>query len=193
MSVKQLVGIDVGGTFTDLYLLRDGAPDVVVKVPSIASDPSAGLMHALTSSKADLSTLEMIVHGTTIATNAVIERKGARVALVTTEGFRDVLELGRRDRPKMYGLSGVQRPLVPRELRFEIRERLDATGAVLCAPDATEVATLAATLKCLEVEAVVVAFLHSYANPQHERQVAEQLLQACSDWQVVMSHAVCNE
>lgn len=150
-------------------------------------------MHALTSSKADLSTLEMIVHGTTIATNAVIERKGARVALVTTEGFRDVLELGRRDRPKMYGLSGVQRPLVPRELRFEIRERLDATGAVLCAPDATEVATLAATLKCLEVEAVVVAFLHSYANPQHERQVAEQLLQACSDWQVVMSHAVCNE
>lgn len=192
-DVRALVGIDVGGTFTDLYTLRDGAPDVIVKVPSVPSDPSAGLMNALAKADTDYAALALIVHGTTIATNAVIERKGARCALVTTTGFRDVLELGRRDRPTMYGLSGVQRPLIARELRFEVDERLDANGAVLCTPTFAQVNELAAVLAQLEVEAVVVSFLHAYANPAHEQQVAGWLRDVNADWQIVMSHAVCNE
>src|SRR5579862_6703974 len=119
-----IVGIDVGGTFTDLFYSRDGlTADAVLKVPSTPDDPSRGLLDALKAAGIDPSGLGLIVHGTTIATNAVIERKGARCALITTRGFRDVLELGRRDRPHMYGLTGVQNPLIPRDLRFEVDER----------------------------------------------------------------------
>src|SRR5262249_6659263 len=116
-----IVGIDVGGTFTDLFYSRDGVRvDAVLKVPSTPDDPSRGLVDALKAAGVSPSSLDVILHGTTIATNAVIERRGARCALVTTKGFRDILELGRRDRQKMYGLTGVQHPLIPREMRWEI-------------------------------------------------------------------------
>src|SRR5882757_6097717 len=121
-----IVGIDVGGTFTDLFYSEDGATaHTTLKVPSTPGDPSRGLVDAL-----GAAGLDLIVHGTTIATNAVIERRGARCALITTKGFRDVLELGRRDRPHTYGLTGVQNPLIPRDLRWEVDERLDHHGAV---------------------------------------------------------------
>ena len=110
--MAAIVGIDVGGTFTDLYLSPgDGSPDRVIKVPSTPDDPSRGLADALDASGVDPADLALILHGTTIATNAVIERKGAKVALVTTQGFRDVLELGRRDRQQAYGLTGVHRQI----------------------------------------------------------------------------------
>ena len=128
----------------------------------------------------------LIVHGTTIATNAVIERKGARVALITTAGFRDVLELGRRDRPTMYGLAGVQRPLVPRDRRFEVLERLAADGTVvepLC-DDALEV--LAPSLRMAEVDALVVSLL-AYVNPAHELAAAAQLKALMPGVEVVCS------
>src|SRR3712207_3781782 len=102
-----LIGIDVGGTFTDLYL-SDGAVRRILKVPSTPDDPSRGVLDALHASGVEAANLEALLHGTTIATNAIIERRGARCALITTKGFRDILELGRRDRPTMYGLSGVQ-------------------------------------------------------------------------------------
>ena len=112
-----IVGIDVGGTFTDLFYSSDGVRvDRVLKVPSTPDEPSRGLIDALKVAEIEPSTLDVILHGTTIATNAVIERKGARCALVTTEGFRDVLELGRRDRQHMYGMTGVQQPLIPRAI-----------------------------------------------------------------------------
>src|ERR1700742_2557185 len=127
-----VVGIDVGGTFTDLFYSEDGVTaHTVLKVPSTPDDPSRGLVDALGAAGIDPAHLDLIIHGTTIATNAVIERKGARCALVTTRGFRDVLELGRRDRPSMYGLTGVQNPLIPRDLRFEVDERLDHQGRVV--------------------------------------------------------------
>src|SRR5690606_21974502 len=120
-TIVALVGIDVGGTFTDLFYSTDGVnADRICKVPSTPQDPSDGLVNALVTAEIPKDDLELILHGTTIATNALIERQGARTALVTTKGFRDVLELGRRDRPSFYGLTGLQNPLVPRDRRFEV-------------------------------------------------------------------------
>ena len=188
------VGIDVGGTFTDLYYSRDGiSVDRVLKVPSTPDDPSRGLVDALAAGGIDPETLDLILHGTTIATNAVIERKGARCALITTRGFRDILELGRRDRPRVYGLTGVHRPLIPREQRWEVTERLDHKGVVLTPLDEAEVRALAETLAGQNVEAVIVSLLHSYANPAHERQVAAILRQTKADWHITISSDVVRE
>ena len=125
--MAALVGIDVGGTFTDLYCIEEHGEKTVLKVPSTPNDPSIGLLNALAATNVAASSIDLIVHGTTIATNAIIERKGARCALITTRGFRDVLELGQRDRPSMYGLTGEQAPLIPRDLRFEVGERMQAS------------------------------------------------------------------
>ena len=189
-----VVGIDVGGTFTDLFYSRDGmSVDRVLKVPSTPDDPARGLIDALDAADIAPHGLGLILHGTTIATNAVIERKGARCALVTTRGFRDILELGRRDRQRMYGLTGVQNPLIPRELRWELDERLDQHGNVLRALDDEEVRRLAAVLRELHIEAVVVSFLHAYANTAHEDRVRDLLLEAEPGWQVVTSSSVVRE
>jgi len=192
--VSAIVGIDVGGTFTDLYFSRDGlSVDRVLKVPSTPDDPSRGLIDALDAAGIKSAELDLILHGTTIATNAVIERKGARCALITTRGFRDVLELGRRDRQRVYGLTGVQDPLVPRAQRWEVDERLDHEGAVLKSLDLGEVRELAVTLAALDLEAIVVSLLHSYANPAHEQQIAAILREVKPGWQVVISSDVVRE
>src|SRR5882762_5631211 len=163
------VGIDVGGTYTDLYFSGDdGRVERVIKVPSTPKDPSIGLIDALRAAEIKPADLDQIIHGTTIATNAVIERRGARCALVTTKGFRDVLELGRRDRPHIYGLTGVQNPLIPRNLRWELDERIDHRGQVVRPLDDDEVRRLGHDLRGETVEAIVISFLHSYANPSHE-------------------------
>lgn len=192
--MSAIVGIDVGGTFTDLYFSRDGlSVDRVLKVPSTPDDPSRGLIDALDAAGIESSELDLILHGTTIATNAVIERKGARCALITTRGFRDVLELGRRDRPRVYGLTGVQNPLVPRSQRWEVDERLDHEGKILQPLDVGEVRELAIMLAGLDLEAIVVSLLHSYANPAHEQQVAAILRDVKADWQIVISSDVVRE
>lgn len=192
--MSGLVGIDVGGTFTDLYHAPgDGTPPRILKVPSTPDDPSRGLIEALDAAGIAPDGVAAILHGTTIATNAVIERRGAHMALVTTRGFRDVLELGRRDRPQMYGLSGNHRPLVPRDRRWEVTERLSHKGEVLVPLDDAEVAALAEVLKRQNVEAVAVSLLHAYANPAHEQRVRAILLEACPDWHVVTSTQVVRE
>ncbi|MFH6787269.1 MULTISPECIES: hydantoinase/oxoprolinase family protein [Methylobacterium] len=189
-----IVGIDVGGTFTDLYYSADGTTvDRVLKVPSTPDDPSRGLVDALAAAGIAPGAVDLILHGTTIATNAVIERKGARCALVTTKGFRDILELGRRDRQRMYGLTGVQHPLIPRADRFEVDERLDHQGRVVRPLDEDAVRALADVLAGLDVEAVVVALLHAYANPDHEERVRDILLSREPAWQVVTSASVVRE
>jgi N-methylhydantoinase A len=189
-----IVGIDVGGTFTDLFYAQDGIHvDTVLKVPSTPDDPSRGLIDALAAARIEPSGLDVILHGTTIATNAVIERKGARCALITTEGFRDILELGRRDRQRMYGLTGVQMPLIPRAMRWEARERLDHRGAVLTPLDEAHLAALAAALVPEGIGAVVIAFLHSYANPDHERRARDIVKAANPAWEVVISSDVVRE
>jgi len=189
-----VVGIDVGGTFTDLYYSGDDVrPRRILKVLSTPADPSNGLLAALQAAELDPSALDAIVHGTTIATNAVIERRGARTALVTTRGFRDVLELGRRDRPAMYGLEGTHVPLVPRDLRFEVLERMSHTGAVLAALDEDALRRLGETLAGCAVESVVIAFLHAYANPAHEARAREILARIEPAWEIVISTDVVRE
>lgn len=189
-----LVGIDVGGTFTDLFYSRDGIhADRICKVPSTPHDPSDGLVTALSTAKIPKDDLELILHGTTIATNALIERQGARTALVTTKGFRDVLELGRRDRPSFYGLTGLQNPLVPRDRRFEVAERMNHHGEVLVELDEEEVRQVGAHILEEDVEAVVISLLHSYANPDHELRVAEILRDIGPKWEIVTSASVMRE
>jgi len=193
-AAAGVVGIDVGGTFTDLYYSRDGKSiDRVLKVPSTPDDPSRGLMDALDAAGVESAHLGLILHGTTIATNAIIERAGARCALVTTRGFRDVLELGRRDRPHAYGMTGVHVPLVPRELRWEVDERMDHDGRVLRALDEDGVRALAEVLRSLKIESVVVSLLHSYANSEHEERVRALMLEIEPRRQVVTSSGVTRE
>lgn len=192
--MSSVVGIDVGGTFTDLVFSADGASvSRVLKVPSTPQDPSLGLIEALKTAEIDIASLDMILHGTTIATNAVIERRGAECALVTTQGFRDVLELGRRDRHSMYGLSGVQAPLIPRERRWEVAERMDHKGQVLLALNEAYLERLARELSEERVESIVIAFLHSYANPGHEHRAKAIFEQVNPYWEVIASSDVVRE
>ena len=192
--MTSIVGIDVGGTFTDLYYSQDGVSVTrVLKVPSTPDDPSRGLIDALVRAEIAPDALDLILHGTTIATNAVIERKGAKCALITTKGFRDVLELGRRDRQRVYGMTGIHRPLVPRAQRWEVDERLDHQGNILTPLDEAEVRALAQVLAGEDVEAVIVAYLHSYANPAHEQRTAEILRSVKPEWQITVSSDVVRE
>ncbi|NBW55302.1 MAG: hydantoinase/oxoprolinase family protein, partial [Betaproteobacteria bacterium] len=180
-----IVGIDVGGTFTDLFYSGDAnKPHKILKVPSTPQDPSIGLLHALKAAGLEPGELEAILHGTTIATNAVIEKKGARCALVTTIGFRDLLELGRRDRPNMYGLEGTHEPLVPRDLRFEVDERLDHEGKVVRPLDEKTLRAIGQELLARDVESVVISFMHAYANTAHEDRARDILAEINPKWEL---------
>ena len=135
-----IVGVDVGGTFTDLFLWDDEAKETrISKVLSTPADQSIGIMNVLMSAGMPLEKISFIVHGTTVATNAVLEKKGSHAALITTKGFRDVIELKRRDRPNLYGLKSSFEPLIPRYRRYEIDERAAADGEILKEVSADEI------------------------------------------------------
>lgn len=172
--MTQIVGVDVGGTFTDLVLFDTETESVkIAKVPSTPENQAFGVMQALESAGATMETLNTVIHGTTITTNALLERKISRVGLITTQGFRDVLELGRRTRPKPYGMTGSFECIIPRELRLEVRERVDCDGEIV--EELNEADVRKAVEKLLEsgVEAVIIHFLHSYKNDIHERKAEE--------------------
>src|SRR5262249_55062716 len=141
----------------------------VAKVPTTVANQATGVVAALAAAAAKPAELRVIVHGTTTATNALLERKGARTGLITTRGFRDVLQLGRRTRPTPYGLKGSFEPLVPRDLRLEVDERVDAEGEVVVPLDEGEVRVAVDRLRAQGVEALVIHFIHSYLNDAHER------------------------
>ena len=194
--MRRVAGIDVGGTFTDLLLHEVGpeGPRVrLAKVPTSAGNQAAGVIHALEAAGVPASEIDLIVHGTTATTNAVLERKVARVGLITTRGFRDTLELGRRTRPKPYGLTGTFEPLIPRELRLEVTERMSARGEVLTALEEDEVAARVRELIEAECEALVIHFLHAYANPAHERRAAEIARAIWPNRYITMGHALLSE
>jgi N-methylhydantoinase A len=189
-----IVGIDVGGTFTDLYYSGGpGRAHQILKVPSTPQDPSIGLLAALGRANLKADDLDALLHGTTIATNAVIERRGARCALITTRGFRDLLELGRRDRPQMYGLEGAHEPLIPRDFRFEVTERMDHEGQVLKALDEGELRALGLALRSLEVDSIVISFMHAYANTLHEERARDILAEIHPAWELVTATSVVRE
>jgi N-methylhydantoinase A len=168
---------DIGGTFTDLVYLDERSGELgLAKAASTPAAFARGIMDAIAKAGFDPSGVEHVVHGTTVVINALTERTGATTALVTTEGFRDVLEIGRANRPDIYNLRfRKQPPFVPRELRFEVAERTNYKGEVVAPLDRGAVEAVAERIRAAGVEAVAVCFLHSYANPDHERACAEIL------------------
>jgi len=192
--MSKIAGIDVGGTFTDLVLVDEATGEVrLAKVPTTAENQAFGVLAALEETGVALTDLAGIVHGTTTTTNAMLERKTAKVGLITTRGFRDVLELGRRTRPKPYGLIGAFQPLVERELRLEVEERMDADGEVLRALDEAEVERAANRLLDLGAESVVIHFLHSYINPAHEDRAAAIVRRLWPNRYVTVGHTLLSE
>ncbi len=186
---------DIGGTFTDLVYLDEATGTLgLAKTASTPPDFERGVMDAVTKSGLDPARVDAFVHGATVIINALTERKGAKTALVTTEGCRDVLEIGRANRPDIYNLRfRKQPPFVPRELRFEVRERLSYKGDVLVPLDLASVDAVAAKLREAAVEAVAVCFLHSYANTAHEEECAARLRERLPGVQVTASSEIARE
>jgi len=196
------IGVDVGGTYTDLVATDETGRTVFAKSPSTPADQSVGVMAGLeelarrlnvTRAKM-LASTDRLVHGTTVATNALLERKGAKVALLTTAGHRDVIEMREGLKPDRYDLrSPPPEPLAPRELRFGVRERLRANGEVLIPLDAKSLDTAIAGIKQSGATSVAVCFLHSYLNPVHELAAVERLAQALPDISISRSSDVLSQ
>lgn len=167
------VGVDIGGTFTDTIAIDSSGAVLMSKVPTTPGNQAEGFVTGLQSAGVDLRQIAWIVHGTTVGTNATLERNGARCGMITTRGFRDVLELGRRERPELFGLKGTYQPLIPREFRLEVTERLNSDGSVRLPLVEAEVEQAVLALRDRGVEALLICFLNSYANPKHEQRAAE--------------------
>lgn len=193
------IGVDIGGTFTDIVLLDTQSGKLFnEKVLTTPDDPSEGVLtgvsSVLTKSNADPAEVYNVIHGTTLVANALIERKGAKTALVTTLGFRDVLEIGREWRYHTYDLFiEVPEPLVPRELRFEIPERIGPDGSVLTPIDLEAGEKLARRLAASDVEAVAVVFLHAFKNDQHEKALKSIFSEHAPDLDICISSEVVPE
>src|SRR5579884_3575050 len=198
-AARRRVGIDVGGTFTDLLLVDDATGEVTVgKELTTPAQPAEGvervLATALQARALAPAALDRLIHGTTLVTNTIIERKGARTALLTTRGFRDAVEIGREHRYDLYDLFlEMPRPLVPRYLRFEVPERILADGSIREPLDEAYVERLVRELACKGVEALAVAFLHSYRNPAHEQAVAQLVARVAPHLRVALSSEVAPE
>lgn len=191
------LAVDIGGTFTDLALEHAGRRHTA-KVLTTQAAPEQGVMQGLRTvlgaAGIGAADLGMVIHGTTLATNAIIERKGARTALLTTEGFRDVLAMGNESRYDQYDLNiTLPQPLVPRHLRLPIPERLDNTGAVLRPLDDAAVRAVAAVLRRERVESAAIGFLHAFVNPAHERRARDLLAEELPDLPVSLSSEVSPE
>ncbi len=190
------LGVDIGGTFTD-FVLEEAGHLHAHKIFSTPDDPSRAMLRGLDDLLGvDINNIKRLVHGSTVVTNAILERKGARFALITTEGFRDLLFLGRQERPSLYALrTQLPVPLLPRELCFEVRERLDHRGQVLTELDLVALDQTLDLLAGQELDAIAVCLLFSYVNPEHERLVRTRILekQLLAPWQVVLSSDVLPE
>ena len=186
--MSATLGVDVGGTFTDFFLVDEATGETRThKVASTPDDPSRAILQGLRA-LAPEGGLAFLAHGTTVATNALIQRRGGKVALVTTAGFKDLLEIGRQTRPKIYDLKADHpEPLVPREHRFEVAERVGPAGEVIRPLDDADMARAIADVKASGAESVAVCFLFSFLNPQHERRVGEALRAALPGVDVSLS------
>lgn len=166
---SKVIGVDVGGTFTDVFVVDESAGTAqVAKVPTTRPDQSGGFLDGIGQQVSDLSGVQAVIHGTTAGTNALLERKGARIGVITTQGLRDVLEMRRRDRPRTWGLRGDFEPVVPRELRLEVPERTLADGTIRQPVDLDGVRAAGQQLIDAGCQAVAVLFANSYANRENE-------------------------
>ncbi len=187
-----VAGIDVGGTFTDLILLaHDGVR--VAKTPTTVANQAHGVIAALAAAGRSPAEIDLIVHGTTTTTNAVLERRLAKTGMITTRGFRDVIELGRRTRPQAYGMTGIFVPIIPRDLRLEVSERVEASGQVRTPLDEAGMRAAVEALLAKGCESLVIHFLHSYANPSHELKAAEIARALWPNGYVTVGHALLSE
>lgn len=191
------IGVDTGGTFTDVICRRDGYPDMVLKVPSTPSEPSkavmSGVRQILKAAGGEMSAVRRFVHGTTVATNAVLERKGAESGLITTSGFADVLEIGRQMRTDIYELQlDPETPvfLAPGARRAEVIERISSEGEILKPLDETSLRNAIGTLRTEGVTSIAVCFLFSFLNPTHERRVRDIIEAEYPDISVSLSSDV---
>ncbi|ABQ36943.1 MULTISPECIES: hydantoinase/oxoprolinase family protein [Bradyrhizobium] len=191
------LAVDIGGTFTDI-VLDIGELRRTRKVLTTPTQPEQAVLDGtrliLADAKARISDIDVFIHGTTLATNAIIERRGARTALIATSGFRDVLDIGTESRYDQYDLSiDKPKPLVPRALRFTVPERVDAHGDVRLPLDEAAVRALVPQLRAQNVTSIAIAFLHAYANPAHERRAGEILAAEMPGVSITLSSAVCPE
>jgi len=189
------IGVDVGGTFTDL-VLRDDETGVLrtLKTPSTPSDLSQGVITAIQQSKIAAADIAGITHGMTVATNTALEMNGARLGVITTRGFRDVLVIGRGNRTKLYDIKAVRPPaLLPRSRILEVDERLTANGDIYTPLNEAQVRSACARLRTENVEAIAICFLHAYANPDHERRAAEIVREMLPDVPLSLSSAILPE
>jgi len=191
---RIVVGVDVGGTFTDMFFLdeADGTCEVV-KVPTTRDDQSRGIQQGIDRTLGGLTDVATIVHGTTVATNALLERKGARTGLITTRGFRDVLEMRRRDRPDTWGLWGTFTPLIARDFRLEVDERVLADGTCTVSIDPAQVTQAARQLRAQGAESICVFFINAYANDHNERMAVEAVRAMWPNPHVTASHEILPE
>ena len=192
---KIVSGIDVGGTFTDLILIdgRDGGRVHIAKTPTTPDNQAFGVVAALADTGFPVADIDLIVHGTTTTTNALLERRLARPGMITTRGFRDVIELGRRTRPQPYGMTGTFAPVIPRNLRLEVSERVEASGSVRTPLDEDEMRAVVRTLIAAGCESLVIHFLHSYANPAHELRAAEIAAEFWPNGYITTGHSLLSE
>jgi N-methylhydantoinase A len=191
---RLVIGIDVGGTFTDVFALDEASGACTVgKVPTTRHDPAQGVLDGIRAMATDFAEVATVVHGTTVGTNALIERTGAPTGLITTAGFRDVLEMRRRDRPHTWGLWGRFEPVVPRDRRLEVNERTLADGSIRSRVDAADVKGAAAQLLESGAEAIAVVFINSYANAENERRAVEAVRAVWPNAHVAASHEILPE
>jgi N-methylhydantoinase A len=192
----MLVGVDIGGTFTDLVLSTDNGL-VIHKLPSTPQNPAEAMLDGLKAiTNGKISKLKRVAHGSTIATNTILERKGAKTALITTKGFRDVLHIGRQNRPMLYALHPQLRPpLIPRQLCYEVPERLDFDGNVLTKLDMGALDKVLDDIAALGVESIAVCLLYSYVNPAHEQAIRDRIVErgVTDAWLVALSSDVLPE
>ncbi len=189
------VSVDVGGTFTDVIVLDEKTGQVrLEKVETVPQDPASGVLQGFKKAEAALDQVDFFVHGTTLGINALLTRTGAKVAIVTTHGFRDVYELGRTDRDPIYDFK-YRKPksLVPRHLVFEIEERMNYKGEILTPFNRENAVQIAQRIKEKDVQAAAICFLHSYANPDHELAMAVVLQEICPEVSVTLSHQLNRE
>ena len=187
-------GVDIGGTFTDVFCINESTGAfTIAKVPSSRVNPASALGNGITAAAVEPSTVRTVIHGTTVATNALLERRGARIGMIVTRGFKDVLELRRRDRPRTWRLWGEYVPVVPRDLALEVDERTRADGEILTAVDLAQVREAATQLQRAGAEAVCVVFINSYASDANEHAAVKAIRDVWPNGYVCASSEILRE
>lgn len=192
----MFVGVDIGGTFTDLVLSHEGRLHIH-KLLSTPANPALAMLAGLQAiTPGGLTALEQVAHGSTMATNAILERKGGKIALITTAGFRDLLYIGRQNRPHLYALHPqISPPVVPRERCYEVQERLDHRGEILEPLDIDDLERVLDAIAADQVDAIAICLLYSFINPEHEERIRERILERglCEEWQIALSTDILPE